>query len=92
MIVRWSVGIEVAADRVMTQEEIVELADVVASHEGIATGIGTMRYGAQIVVFADSRERAVEQGKERFAAAVEEAGLPVYPIVRVEATSEDEDV
>lgn len=92
MIVRWSVGIEVAADRVMTQEEIVELADVVASDEGIAAGIGTTRYGAQIVVFADSRERAVEKGKEQFAAAVQEAGLPVYPIVRVEATSEDEDV
>lgn len=92
MIVRWSVGIEVAADRVMTQEEILALADVVATKEGIATGIGTPRYGAQIVVFADSRERAVEKGKEQFASAVEEAGLPVFPIIRVEATSEDEDV
>lgn len=92
MIVRWSVGIEVAADRVMTQEEILALADVVATKEGIATGIGTPRYGAQIVVFADSRERAVEKGKEQFASAVEEAGLPVFPIIRVEAISEDEDV
>lgn len=92
MIIRWSVGIEVAADRVMTAEEIVELADVVAPNEGIATGIGATRYGAQIVVFADSRERAVEKGKEQFSAAVEQAGLPVFPIVRVEAISEDEDI
>lgn len=92
MIIRWSVGIEVAGDRIMTQEEIVELADVVADYEGIATGIGSNRYGAQMVVFADSRERALEKGKEQFAAAVEQAGLPVYPIDRVEVVSEDEDV
>jgi hypothetical protein len=91
MIIRWSVGIEVAGDRVMTQEEIVELADAVTQYQGIASGIGTMRYGAQMVVFADSRERAVEKGKEQFASAVDRAGLPVFPIDRVEAVSEDED-
>lgn len=91
MIIRWSVGIEVAGDRIMTQEEIVELADVVAGYEGIATGIGTTRYGAQMVVFADSRERAEEKGKEQFHDAVAKAGLPVYPIDRVEVLSEDEE-
>lgn len=92
MIIRWSVGIEATGDRVMTHEEILGLADVVAAQEGIATGIGTTSYGAQLVVFADSRERAIEKGKEQFAAAVEQAGLPIFPIERVEALSEDEDV
>jgi hypothetical protein len=91
MLIRWSVGIEAEGDRIMKREEVVELADAVATCSGIATGIGTNRYGAQVVVFADSREDAIQKGKERFADAVQKAGLPVYPIVRVEATSEDED-
>ncbi|MBV9729210.1 MAG: hypothetical protein JO309_07380 [Pseudonocardiales bacterium] len=88
---RWSVGIEAEGDRIMKLEEVVELTDAVAPISGIATGIGTNRYGAQVVVFADNREDAIAKGKEHFASAVQKAGLPVYPIVRVEAISEDED-
>ncbi|MGH3786588.1 MAG: hypothetical protein ACRDRG_08565 [Pseudonocardiaceae bacterium] len=88
---RWSVGIEAEGDRIMKVEEVVELADAVAPISGIATGIGTNRYGAQVVVFADNREDAIAKGKEHFANAVQKAGLPVYPIVRVEAVSEDDD-
>ncbi|MGQ0715791.1 MAG: hypothetical protein ACT4NP_00515 [Pseudonocardiales bacterium] len=91
MLIRWSVGIEAEGDRIIEREEVVELADAVAPINGIATGIGTNRYGAQVLVFADSREDAIERGKEHFANAVQKAGLPVYPIVRVEAVSEDED-
>jgi hypothetical protein len=43
-------------EQVLTREEIVELADAVAASGGIATGIGTNRYGAQIVVQAGSRD------------------------------------
>jgi hypothetical protein len=85
------VGIEAQGDRIMKLEEVVELADAVASLDGIATGIGTNRYGAQVVVFADGREEAITKGKQHFADAVQKAGLPVYPIVRVEAISEDDD-
>ncbi len=91
MLIRWSVGIEAQGDRIMKLEEVVELADAVAPLNGIATGIGTNRYGAQVIVFADNREDAIAKGKDHFASAVQKAGLPVYPIVRVEATSEDED-
>jgi hypothetical protein len=91
MLIRWSVGIEAQGDRIMKLEEVVELADAVAPLSGIATGIGTNRYGAQVIVFADNREDAIAKGKDHFASAVQKAGLPVYPIVRVEATSEDED-
>jgi hypothetical protein len=89
--VRWSVGIEAEGDRVFTREEIVELADAVAASSGIAAGIGTERYGAQLLVTADSRDDAIAVATGLFRAAAETAGLPAAPIVRAEAVSEDED-
>jgi hypothetical protein len=89
--VKWSVGIETQGDRVLSREEIVELADAVAASSGIATGIGTNRYGAQLLVDAGTRDEAIEKARAEFARAVAQAGLPEYPIVRVEAVDEDED-
>jgi hypothetical protein len=89
--VRWSIGIEVEGDRVLTREEIVELADAVAATDGIATGIGTKRYGAQLIVEAAGPEEAIEQATEEFWRAVRKAGLRPAPVVRAEAVSEDED-
>ena len=88
---RWSVGIETEGDRVLSREEVVELADAVATSSGIATGIGTNRYGAQLLIEAGTRDEAVEKAKAEFARAVAQAGLPAYPIVRVEVMGEDED-
>jgi hypothetical protein len=88
---RWSVGIEAEGDRVLELTEIVELADAVAPLNGIASGIGSTRYGAQIVVEADDRDDAVRRGRAAFAAAVASAGLPVWPVVRADAVSEAED-
>ena len=88
---RWSVGIEAEGDRVFTREEIVELADAVAASSGVATGIGTNRYGAQLLVVADSREDAVAAATELFTAAARTAGLPAAPIVTAEAISEAEE-
>jgi hypothetical protein len=89
--VRWSVGVEAEGDRVLSREEVVELADAVAASAGIATGIGTTRYGAQLIVQAGDRDEAVEKATEVFVQAVATAGLPDGAIVRVEAVSEDED-
>jgi hypothetical protein len=75
----------------LSREEVVELADAVAPSSGIATGIGTNRYGAQLLVEADTRDDAIVKAKTEFNHAVVKAGLPVYPIVRVEAVGEDED-
>lgn len=88
---RWSVGLEAEGDRVFTREEIVELADAVAASGGVATGIGTSRYGAQLLVAADSREEAVAAATGLFTAAAKTAGLPAAPIVRTEAISEAEE-
>jgi hypothetical protein len=85
------VGIAAQADRVLSREEVVELADAVAAFDGIASGIGTDRYGARLVVEADSRPEAIEAATLRFTAAVAQAGLPDGPIVTAEAISEYED-
>jgi hypothetical protein len=89
--VRWSVGVEAQADRVLSREEVVELADAVAGHGGIATGIGSSRYGAQLIVEAGSREEAIAKASQEFARAAATAGLPAAPVVRTEAVSEDEE-
>jgi hypothetical protein len=88
--VRWSVGIEAEGDRVLSREEVVELADAVAASGGIASGIGSKRYGATLMVQASSRDEAVGKATEEFTRAVAAAGLPAGPIVRVEAVGEHE--
>jgi len=89
--VRWSVGIEAEGQKVLSREEIVELADAIAASHGIATGIGTNRYGAQLIVDAETREGALATATERFLAAAAAAGLPPAPVVRTDAVSEDEE-
>lgn len=88
---RWSVTLAAEGDRVLTREEIVELADAVAAHDGIAAGIGTNRYGAQLSVEAESRTAAVERAAEVFARAAERAGLPPWPIADVGVIGEADD-
>ena len=88
---RWSVGIEAEGDRVFTRQEVVELADAVAANSGVASGIGTTRYGAQLLVVANSREDAIATATGLFQAAATKAGLPAAPIVRTEAVSEAEE-
>ncbi len=75
----------------LTREDIVELADAVAACDGIATGIGTSRYGAQLVVDAASRDEAINAATDLFLRAATAAGLPPAPVVRTEAISEEED-
>ncbi len=88
---RWSVGLEAQGERVLSREEVVELADAVAASSGIATGIGTNRYGAQLMVDADSREDAIARATQAFLEAAATAGLPAAPVIRTEAVSEAED-
>jgi hypothetical protein len=75
----------------MSREEIVELADAVAASGGIAAGIGTTRYGAQLVVEADDLDTAVQLASAEFVRAAAQAGLPSWPIANVGAISEDDD-
>ncbi|MBL7497925.1 hypothetical protein I6A84_13140 [Frankia sp. CNm7] len=88
---RWSVALEAEGDRELTREEIVELADAVAGHGGVASGIGTTRYGTRLVVEAASRDEAVELGTAVFRAAAARAGLPSWPVGLVEAVGESDE-
>jgi hypothetical protein len=89
---RWSVGIEADAGRVLSREEVVELADAVAGSDGMASGIGSTRYGVTLIVQAEGRDEAVAKAAEKFSLAVAQAGLPPGPVVRVEAVGEHEAV
>jgi hypothetical protein len=89
--VRWSVGVEAEGSQVLTREQVVELADAVAASGGIASGIGSSRYGAQLIVEAENRATAIEKATEEFTRAAARAGLPPAPVVRTEAIGEDED-
>ncbi len=88
---RFSVSVVADGDREMSIDEIVELADAVAASNGIASGIGTTSYGAQIVVDAPTSDAAAELAVIEFTAAAERAGLPPWPISRVETIGEEDD-
>lgn len=88
---RFSVSLRAEGDREITLEEVVELADAVATMEGIASGFGTMGYGAQIVVEAPTSDEAVDIALERFSEAVAITSLPVWPVTQAETIGEDDD-
>jgi hypothetical protein len=90
--VKWSVNVVAEGDRVMSRDEIVELADAVAAWGGIASGIGTTRYGAQLLVEAEDRDTAMQLASAEFVRAVAQAGLPPWPIANIGAISEVDDL
>ena len=87
---KWSVSIKAEGDRPMELDEIVALADAVAPHNGVASGVGAMSYGAQILVEAENSDHAVELAVPLFEAAVETAGVPAWPVTKAEVIGEDE--
>lgn len=89
---KWSVSIQAEGDRALELDEVVELADAVAALSGIASGIGTMTYGAQLSIEAESADEAVEIATAAFHSAVSRAGLPAWPISHTELIGEDEEI
>ena len=79
-------------DRVLSREEIVALADAVAPMGGIASGMGTTTYGAQLVVDAGSAEEAMKLAVPAFEEAAALANLPTWPLMDVNVLSEDEEL
>ena len=91
MEMRWSVAIQTEGDRVMSVERIVEFADTVAKHDGVASGVGQAAYGAKLIVVAGSKAEAEAIGTAQFRAAAEEARLPEWPITKIESISEEQE-
>lgn len=88
---QFSVSIVAEGDREIRLDEVVELADAVARLSGIASGAGSMSYGAQIVVEAADSDAAVDAAIPLFLDAARTAGLPEWPVTRAETISEIDD-
>jgi len=86
------VSLRAEGDRVLSLEEIVALADAVAPMGGIASGMGTTTYGAQLVVDAGSAEEAMKLAVPAFEEAAALANLPTWPLKDVNVLSEDEEL
>jgi hypothetical protein len=86
------VSLRAEGDRVLSREEIVALADAVAPMGGIASGMGTTTYGAQLVVDAGSAEEAINLAVPAFEEAAALANLPTWPLMDVNVLSEDEEL
>lgn len=84
----YSVSIVAEGDRKVTLDEVVELADAVATLNGVASGAGSFSYGAQIVVDAPNSDEAVDLAIPLFIDAARRAGLPEWPVTRAETISE----
>lgn len=89
---KFSVSVYAEGNRVISLEEVVQLADAVAHLNGIASGAGTMSYGAQIVVDAENSDQAVEIAMTKFSESAKEANLPDWPITTAETISEIDDL
>lgn len=89
---KFSVSILAEGDREVTIEEVVALADAVAVYSGIASGVGAMSYGAQIIVEAENSDLAVDRAIELFTSAVATAQLPSWPVTKAETISESDDL
>jgi hypothetical protein len=85
---RYSVSIIAEGDREIRLDEVVELADAVATLNGVASGAGSFSYGAQIVVEADNSDDAVDLAIPLFIDAARTAGLPEWPVTRAETIGE----
>lgn len=85
---RYSVSIVAEGDREISLDEVVDLADAVAVLQGIASGAGSMAYGAQIVVEAANSDLAVDAAISMFLDAARRAGLPEWPVTRAETIGE----
>ncbi len=84
----YSVSIVAEGDREVTLDEVVELADAVATLNGVASGAGSFSYGAQIVVDAPNSDEAVDLAIPLFIDSARRAGLPEWPVTRAETISE----
>ena len=86
-------GKNAAADHLVAHHDFrqVAFADAIAPMEGIASGIGAMTYGAQLVIEAETSDQAVNLAIPAFEEAAAAAGLPVWPLTGAEVVGEHDE-
>lgn len=87
----WSVYVEAAGTRRVSDDAIDTFADLMVEHHGIVSNAPDGRgYGARLSVESPNPAAATALALDLFRAAADEADLPDMPIVRVEALTHDE--
>jgi hypothetical protein len=92
----WNVHAEAVGDEQYDQDLLEDLLDNLIEHDGVVTGTpeepidGRARYGAGFSVQAADAVAAVARAREVFELAAMSAGLPQWPLARVEAQTERE--
>jgi hypothetical protein len=87
----WSVHVEAAGDGPVEPDWLDQLVDALAGRNA-AVSAARGRYGAQFDATGQDAATAVLAALGIWAAAVGETGLPVWPVVRVEAMTVAEQV
>lgn len=92
----WNVHAEAVGDEPYDDNLLEDLLDNLLEHHGVVTGTpeepmgGRARYGAGFSVQASDAVDAVTRAREVFERAAAAAGLPSWPLARVEAQTEQE--
>jgi hypothetical protein len=92
----WNVHAEAVGDEQYDENLLEDLLDNLLEHDGVVTGTpeepidGRARYGAGFSVQAADAVEAVARAREVFERAARSAGLPRWPLARVEAQTERE--
>jgi hypothetical protein len=92
----WNVRAEAVGDEQYEEKLLENLLDNLLEHDGVVTGTpeepidGRARYGAGFSVQAADAVEAVVRAREVFERAAASAGLPQWPLARVEAQRERE--
>jgi hypothetical protein len=77
-------------DRRVTDEAVAALMALIEPHDGVAGGgAGDTAYDATVGVTAADALRAASEGTGLVTRAAGQAGLPAWPVVRIETTRED---
>jgi hypothetical protein len=92
----WNVHVEAVGDEQYAEDLLEAFLDSLLEHDGVVTGTpeepidGRARYGARFSVQASDAVEAVGRAREVFQRAAAAAGLPQWPLARVEAQTERE--
>lgn len=92
----WHVHAEAVGEERYEEHLLEDLVDNLLEHDGVVTGTpeepvdGSARYGAGFSVQASNAVEAVARAREVFERAAAAAGLPPWPLARVEAQTEEE--